>query len=101
MFEYGDMLAGAAAFQNLLDHSLRAMRDFRDDYIRNGVTTAQADYDALAARYAEVSVLANANPGSTFSFAVYLEAVECSEEAALLVDLSTGLVLVIHQGPGC
>ena len=73
----------------------------RDDHLRGGDTTAIATYDHLVDLHAQVRDLANANPEATYSLSIHLEALECSEDASLVVNLATGQVLVLHKGPAC
>jgi DNA uptake protein ComE-like DNA-binding protein len=101
VLEPGPMVVGAGAFQARLDQSLAYMNDYRADYVAAGRPDAEAEYEALVAQHAALTALIAANPGTTISFGIHLEAVECSEEAALVVDTAAGIAIAIRRGPRC
>ena len=101
LLDYSQLSAGAGPFLAVLDSSLANMEYHRDNYIADGVASAQSDYDALVAQHALVRSLASANPESTFSLTIDLDALECSQDSALFIDLEAMLVIGMRRGPSC
>lgn len=98
LFEDHPLVDGTARFSSLLDSSIDYLADVRDDLLADGNFGADAFFDALAGLYAQVDEI---GADDSVSMGLHLEAVECSEDAAIVVDADAGIAVVIHRRPGC
>lgn len=101
LLEYGDVKSGAGELTTALDWSIQSMEWHRDDRVADGDATAAAEYDALVAMHSEIRALATASPATTYSLTIHVEALECSQDAAIMVDVESGLVIAVRRGPAC
>ena len=98
LFEDRPLVDGPARFSSLLDDSLDYLADVRDDLLADGNFGADAFFDALAGLYTQVDAIGGTG---SVSMGIHLEAVECSEDAAIVVDVEAGIAVAIHRRPGC
>jgi DNA uptake protein ComE-like DNA-binding protein len=101
LIEYGALLPGSGQFDWMLDGTLQHMDEFRLERLVDGDANAQADYDALVVAHDAVRALTALHPGKTWSLQIHVEGSECSQRAALFLDMTSGIVLVIHQPAQC
>lgn len=97
-FNHRPLLGGSTRFDNLLDDSIDHLADVRDDLLSSGNFGADAFFDQMFALYQQVVALGGP---TTLSQGLRLEAAECTEEAAVLINADEGLAVVIHRRPGC
>jgi DNA uptake protein ComE-like DNA-binding protein len=96
MFEYETPSASSGRFTQLTNYALTVMSEKAQERVNNGDPTAQDTYDGIAAWHAQVVSLVEANPAETRSLVIHLEASECSEDVAVVIDPVLNTMHAIH-----
>jgi DNA uptake protein ComE-like DNA-binding protein len=93
--------AGPGKYNQMLVASLDHMLMLRDWRLDQGDTGAQAEFEALQAAYLPLSTLAKSHPTTTWSTGIFHSGASCNEEAALMIDRTSGKALFMMRPGDC
>jgi hypothetical protein len=100
-FTVSPVKTGPGKYNQMLIASLDTMILLRDWRLDNGDPSAQTEYDALVQAYYPLSALVKSHLTTTWSTGIFHSTSTCNEEAALMIDLTTGKALFIMKPAAC